>query len=317
MSKKVATVIMAFCLIIGAGVIVYAAGSHRAASNPTVFAEECAVCHKPHNAQNLGKLNILSEENLCFSCHTAGGSSSFNIQQYFQGTANWTSSNGKKYNSHHDILPLDQTFSGAKIECVNCHNPHIADSQLPPVGNKVIANPDPNDGRTPVAGLTFPTSTFKTEFCLDCHDGSFPAAVRQPTVNLTNVYSYWTNTGTNGDGHGKRITSDARLYNNSPWTEGAVLQCSDCHVTGDSDDGGHSTNNIFQLKNHVCGPAGCNSPSDWLPGWNGSTTLLVLNINSSDSNINGRNFCLACHNRNMNKGSCMKCHYHGRGQGMF
>ena len=58
-------------------------------------------------------------------------------------------------NDRHDVQKSAQDISGAKIECVNCHNPHADNA-----ARRVIADPDPSDGRDPTAGSYFTGSDF-------------------------------------------------------------------------------------------------------------------------------------------------------------
>ena len=70
----------------------------------------------------------------------ANGNVPPDVATRFMGTLQWNEYYGdccfgyegskRPVNSHHDISDADQAFSGAKIECLNCHGAHTsADSQ--------------------------------------------------------------------------------------------------------------------------------------------------------------------------------------------
>ncbi len=80
-------------------------------------------------------------------------------------------------NSHHDISDSDQAYSGAKIECLNCHGAHTSSASQP------VA--DPFDATTAWAGDT-------NTFCLACHSGgtgpldpAMPIGVFAPIIDTT------------------------------------------------------------------------------------------------------------------------------------
>ncbi|MBL1218913.1 MAG: hypothetical protein D8M59_15645 [Planctomycetes bacterium] len=103
---------------------------------------------------------LREEEGMCYTCHDADGPSIYDQESSFG------------MNSHHNVSLIDQQADGSKVECLNCHNPHAANS-----ANR-IADPD-SGGWTPWGGT-------KEAFCLTCHDGDPPANVAYPaTANGT------------------------------------------------------------------------------------------------------------------------------------
>jgi len=134
--------------------------------------------------------------NFCANCHDADGAAGLatptdpfgngnappDVARLFQGTLQWNEYYGdgcfgyegsnRPGNSHHDINDADQAFSGAKLECLNCHGVHTAAASQP------IA--DPFDTQTAWSGSI-------NGFCLACHDGGsspvdpgFPTGVQGP-----------------------------------------------------------------------------------------------------------------------------------------
>ncbi len=267
-----------------------------------------------------GKNVANAEEELCFACHD-GSVASTDIAATFAGTERAVSRSDALLNTHHDVTDSDQSYSGAKIECTDCHDPHAASHSA-----QVTSDPDPGDGRSPSAGNTWSGSTFISEFCLDCHDNSFPDSVTPPTNTLTNIYTAWDPAnGSAADQHGSRDASNnVSLREGSGYRQGDVLQCTDCHNQGHGDEvNGTVYNNLFNLKAIIYSKDG-RTPliPDWsIPGEN-SHLVRVLDIDrrNADALSNGRAFCSTCHPDPMggNKESgCMAGNCHGHGSSSF
>jgi predicted CXXCH cytochrome family protein len=269
----------------------WAAASHEIAG----AVDTCWTCHDQGHGSN--KRKILSpwdavvdagspddplheEEQFCFDCHD-GGVASTDISTQFLGAA-----------------PASvQAVSGAVIECAACHDPHAANATL-----KVIADPDPTDGRVPGSGfLTVTGGDFMTEWCLDCHDGSYSDHITAPTTQLQDVYS--TVVGNRADGMGEG-TGRATLKPGYGWTTGSggnmIVPCLSCHNA-------HVSSNLFHAVNTVLSFDGTTPvPAD------GDPHQLTDN-NIVDLTVNGWNWCNTCHTGSMgtNQDNCFACHYHG------
>jgi predicted CXXCH cytochrome family protein len=94
------------------------------------------------------------EEGFCYQCHST-------IETEFARP------------SRHDVAYADQNAHGSKVECTNCHNPHVSTLAQPLI--------DPDDPWTLLAGN-------ETDFCLACHDGSPPAGVTFPSMSPGSGY---------------------------------------------------------------------------------------------------------------------------------
>ena len=75
--------------------------------------------------------------------------------------------------SRHNVRASDQ-IDGSKVECVNCHNPHLVNSE-----NK-LSNPD-------ATNLLWVGTN--TTFCLICHDGSPPPSIAFPAASPGTGYN--------------------------------------------------------------------------------------------------------------------------------
>ncbi|NIQ59679.1 MAG: hypothetical protein GWN85_41345, partial [Gemmatimonadetes bacterium] len=124
------------------------------------------------------------EEGFCTNCHDADGPAATDIAADFAFTINWVDQAvGEQdlttLNDRHDVQYAASSVSGAKVECADCHNPHVATAAQP-----WTSDPDPANTPT-LAGQGF---TPYSEFCLDCHDGTLPAGVLDHTGGpMTNI----------------------------------------------------------------------------------------------------------------------------------
>lgn len=261
----------------------------------------CVNCHPPHGwpdlASDVDYPTLLAdrEEFLCFTCHD--GSPVADQRADFAGTA-WAqlgvgASGNTRLNTHHDVASTDQAVSGTNLECVHCHDPHKATASAPFVGD-----PDTGDGRVPAAGLSWTGSDLTSELCLDCHDGSLPAAVTPPLTALANVRTTFLGT----DKHGTATTTTAVLK--AGWAMGDTVPCRACHDS-------HGTSNLFHLRTAVFAKDGVTP----MPADTGCTTWSVTNVASLDKTVNGWCFCNTCHTGSMSgkTANCFGCHYHGKG----
>jgi len=314
----------------------WASASHNAAVPAALGDEACLACHGgpdstrsgesfDRNAHGSDHGSLLSEtvagmvvtnteEDLCYACHD-GGIASTDIESEFAGTVTYTAArSGALVNPHHDVSEADQTYSGAVIECVDCHDPHAASAS-----NKLLSDPDPDDGVVPVAGLSWSGSTFLSEWCLDCHDGSYPSTINSPTVPLTNIGASYPDA--RGDQHGADVASQqVALRAGSGYQRGDILECTVCHNPGHGDDaGGTVYPNIFNLRSIIYAADGITPltpDSSWDPGNPNVVRMTDASSGNTDPNTNGKAWCSTCHPDPMggNKSSgCVdgNCHNHG------
>jgi hypothetical protein len=260
-----------------------------------------------------GQAIVKGEEDLCFACHD-GFVASTDTESEFSGTATFTDSSGALINSHHDVADADQTYSGAIIECRNCHDPHAVSAT-----NKLLADPDPDDGVVPTAGFRWTSSSWQSEWCLDCHDGSYPATITAPTNSLTNIATDYPDA--RGDQHGADDGSNnLALRAGSGYQRGDILECTVCHNPGHGDDAsGTVYPNLFNLRSIIYAADGVTPltpDTSWDPLNPSVVRLIDLSNSNTDPNTNGKAWCSTCHPDPMggNKDSgCLdgSCHHHG------
>ncbi len=183
------------------------------------------------------------EEGFCYGCHDANGPAHSNVQTEFSLA------------SHHNVAYADQASTGSTVECVHCHNPHIATSTQP------LVNPD-----QPAA----PWTGGDTGFCLKCHDGAPPAGVVFPAQSPGTGYNKSTFVGTKHDAAGQSCThchkphgsAEASLktlrydqLNNVTWSFGSAQYalCWQCHDEAKvvRNAAGTNANNAFGTRHNT------------------------------------------------------------------
>jgi predicted CXXCH cytochrome family protein len=245
--------------------------------------------------------NAEEEEGFCHSCHDSDGPASSDIAGQFGAPVRWVTApagplNNLNLNDRHDIQYVVQNRSGAKIECTDCHDPHTATAAAP-----WVADPDPDDGRVPGTGDILPGADFLTEWCLDCHDGSFPATVTPPSTTVTNVRTTYTSDDTHGLPGG-----NPNLKAGYGWAADQLVSCAACHGGGFHVA---TKTNLFQLADLVLSRDGTTPvPSDDV-----GLDYAMTDNNTSDQAVNGYQWCNTCHSNSMGRRrtNCFTCHYHG------
>lgn len=259
----------------------------------------------------------------------------------FQGTLQWNEWYGdfcfgnegtnRAVNSHHDISDADQAFSGAKLECLNCHGAHAAGESQPLI--------DPFD---PVSSS--PWTGGDNEFCLSCHAGGngpvdpgFPSSVIGPTVALRGIDSCdytqqwwyvdytWTHSA-----HGLDSKRGWNGYSGAPSYE---MGCMDCHDPHGSYTDTNTTGNPYMIRDHVDGTMYVDDGTR-TGGWTGSagnwnvygtSREVVVTVNGTDvdwgSNTSLCGTChatwLAAYDWHSYCNGCQTCHGHGMAFGEY
>lgn len=183
----------------------------------TVASNACENCHSPHNAGSQQRiLNYAAEENNCISCHN-GNVANHDIAAEFNKFALHPITDTTDI---HDPLET-AVVNNRHVECIDCHNPHAANSTNPLNGVRGI-----DQGGSEVASIT------RTEqLCYRCHGDSNnkPAPLTTRQIGQTNVrmefdtanpsYHPVASTGKNPD-----VPSLI-----APLSTNSTISCLDCH----------------------------------------------------------------------------------------
>jgi predicted CXXCH cytochrome family protein len=186
----------------------------------------CQNCHQPHSAVKRQRLlDQVAEEDVCSACH-----SGHVAQQDIMGEFN-------KF-SRHPIMNTTGTHDPAEpaivsarhVECVDCHNPHAANSSGSPAGPLV------NVRGVNISGIAVKPLSNEYELCFRCHADSpnKPAPRTNRLLGQTNVRLEFNTANPSfhpvvGPRNNPYVPS--LIASLSP---SSVIKCTDCH----NDDNG-------------------------------------------------------------------------------
>ena len=190
----------------------------------------------------------MPEENNCLDCHN-GNVAAKNIQAQITKTYRH---NVYNYTGIHD--PEENTLVNTiHGECVDCHNPHAANSttaSAPNVKGFNIGVKGINQSGNPVDPIQY-----QYELCYRCHTATpgMPASPTSRQISQNNVRLEFATTNPShhavvGPGANPNVPSLM-----SPWTTASQLYCTDCHASNGTGApaGPHGSiyNQILKLQN--------------------------------------------------------------------
>lgn len=261
------------------------------------------------------------------------GNASPDVATRFMGTLQWNEWYGdfcfgnegtlRGVNSHHDISDADHAFSGAEMECLNCHGSHTVSASAPLV--------DPYNPTTIWSGSD-------NAFCLTCHDGGtgpaspdFPAGVYGPTIAMRGLDNcsytgtpWWVDYTWTNSAHGLASKRVWPGYSGAPQYE---VLCKDCHDPHGSYTETNTLGNPYMIRDYVDGTSyvddGVRPGPQWTgPPWNTFGTSRAVRITISGTVVNwgsAEGLCGVCHANWLGAYSwhsscngCQTCHGHGQ-----
>jgi predicted CXXCH cytochrome family protein len=243
----------------------------------TVSTNGCENCHRPHTAGGRERLlNYNVEEENCYPCHN-GNVASKNVRSEF--TKPYRHPIESNYGVHRPTE--DPLWAARHVECVDCHNPHAA--------NSTSASPPMASGRlAQVVGISSSGTvvdplTYEYELCFRCHadnPGTQPPVVTRYIFepNFRQKFN-----PSNASYHpvaavGKNPDCPSLLI---PYTISSIIYCTDCH----NNDSGPNTGGV--------GPNGPHG-SIWRPILERQLTYADYTIESAQAYA----LCYKCHNQN-------------------
>jgi len=256
----------------------------------TVAGNACENCHTPHNAGSQQRiLNYEIEESNCLTCHN-GNVATHNIQAEFNKFARHPIDNTVGI---HD--PIESNIIGSRhVECVDCHNPHAANSNNPLSGVRGVDQ----------QGSEIDPINNVQELCYRCHGDSTtkPPARTARQIEQTNVRLEFDTTNPAYHpvaGPGKNANVPSLI---APLTTSSTITCLDCH----NNDNGPSANG-----------SGPNGPHGSI--YEPILERQYLTSDPTSESASAYALCYKCHDRNSILGnqsfSRHSLHIQGRGMG--
>lgn len=296
----------------------------------------------PYTVAPTAPANAEEEEGFCYNCHSATGGA-FDVESQFdpatirQVTEAWSNNDHADFNDRHDVQYEASSVSGAKIECYDCHDPHEATATQP-----FKSDPDPSDGHVPTAGSRWTGQSLLSDFCLDCHDNSFPVGVStHADAPLTDVLTSWltvdrmgvVNSGGNEQLRTQGVAWDENASDTTSiglqlYQQGDILDCNVCHRPHPKPPGEYAAAHGDTLRYDFFGFVDTVRTKNGLPlSWSefnaqGNPTSYTFDYGltvdaraDADPWDAGGYFCNSCHDRDGMNGrdTCggSGCHAHG------
>ena len=282
----------------------------------------------------------------CMHCHDTDGATRLatpfdpfgdgnappDVASLFEGSLRWevqygdmcfgVEGTGRRSNSHHDIATDDQLWSGAKVECLNCHGAHTAAAE-----QKMV---DPQAPTTPWVGTS-------NGFCLGCHAGgagpanpNMPAGVTPPTVALRGLEScgytgdpWWVDHTWSNSAHGRSSKRGWPGYSGAPAYE---MNCVDCHDSHGSWTPVNTAGNPYMIRDNIDGGGyvddGTRTAGVFGPPWARFGESREIRIAVNPPVVDWGPMCETCHAGWRDAydfhgfcDGCQTCHGHGQAFG--
>ena len=202
----------------------------------TVAENACRNCHQPHNAgEPVRLLNYVAEEDNCLACHNGNVAATDIESELLKQFAHPV----QDFARIHDAAEDASMFMPVHVECVDCHNPHRANSNIglaPSVGGTQLGV-----AGVSASGLAIPEANFMYETCFKCHADNNVKSF----VPITRLHAQ-INTRLEFDLANPSFHPVEGIGNNPnvpslipPYSESSVIYCTDCHNsdTSSSADG--------------------------------------------------------------------------------
>ena len=237
----------------GSGTNPFPAGGH-----PTLAANGCNACHRPHAAGGEWLLSSSFESENCTICH-GGTVAKKNIAAEFAGSgkmsrhpieaAQW------KHSPNEDARSMPR-----HVTCADCHNPHQAraSASAPSTG---LAGPLQGVAGVSISGAPVANATHEYQVCLKCHGEPTTAGatrvdrsrdIRDRFGASNKSYHPVVAAGRNGTARG--FTQG--------YTASSIIRCTDCHNNSDPSPAGPHASRYAPIleRNYIATDPAAESP---------------------------------------------------------
>lgn len=232
-----------------------------AGGSPTVAANSCNACHRPHAAGGGWLLSSSFESENCTICH-GGTVAKKNIAVEFANS-------GKM--SRHPIEAAQWTHSAKEdarsmprhVTCADCHNPHQARA-AGSVNSTALAGPLQGVAGTNISGGAVASANQEYQVCLKCHGEATTTGatrvnrsrdIRNRLSSSNRSYHPVVAAGRNGAARG--FTQG--------YTASSIIRCTDCHNNSDPSPAGPHASRYAPIleRNYVATDPAAESPGTY------------------------------------------------------
>jgi len=216
------------------------AGLNKAASGQwpntdyhTVAENGCENCHRPHSAGGHERLlNHVFEEDNCLICHR-GNVAASDIELELTKPHGHPVHN---YSGVHDAAEGRTTrYLPKHVECMDCHNPHVANDDAGP-GAPFVSGPNQGVQGIDISGQSITSSQYQYEICFKCH-ADFSVIKSLPLVRQINQINTRLEFQPGNPSFHPVVASGRNLDVPSllhPYSTNSIISCIDCHGSDDS-----------------------------------------------------------------------------------
>lgn len=245
-------------------------------SYTNVSTNGCENCHRPHTAGGRERLlNYDVEEDNCYPCHN-GNVALKNVKREFDKPYRHPIQSYKGIHKPSE----DPLWASRHIECVDCHNPHAANSSSasPPLASGRLAQVVGISS----SGTTINPLVYEYELCYRCHadnPGTQPPVVNRVIYekNLRQKFKSSNASYHPVEAVGKNPDVPSLIV---PYTTSSLIYCTDCH---NSDSGPKA------------GGSGPNGPHGSI--WRPILERQYVTTDWTPESAQAYALCYKCHNR--------------------
>ncbi len=215
----------------------------------TVAEHACENCHDPHSAGSDERiLNYLFAEDVCFACHN-GNVASTNIESQF------VKPHVHPVMDYTGIHSPAEDFTGAvqkHVECMDCHNPHFANSSNPPSGAPEVSGRNQGVQGISSSGLPVEEASNLYEICFKCHGDNNVKTIAPVNRSIFQLNTRLEFDPSNPSYHpveAPGANSDVPSLK-SGLSESSIIYCTDCHNNNNTSGpkGPHGSTNHYILE---------------------------------------------------------------------
>jgi predicted CXXCH cytochrome family protein len=191
----------------------------------TVAANACENCHRPHDAGTKARLlNFPTEEQNCYSCHSGTVAAKDVASEFLKTSLHPITLTSQVHDPKEDAINPPR-----HVECVDCHNPHAANSAaavVPAASGSLAGVRGVNS-----SGAVVQPVQSEYELCFRCHADSVnrgPARVPRQFVETNTRHEF---DPASASFHpvvavGKNASVPSLI---PPWSPASQMYCTDCH----------------------------------------------------------------------------------------